>query len=212
MEDGGSETGSEEQGSVSRGSTSESERASSAEDDQSSPLSPLSPVKLDEPIENRLVPDVDVRHGYRSVLSPVHESPELNRSSTSPEFVSQLENDLDTTLSQIDSEANDIRVNLEALESIERKVAQASGLYPASGSLVTRPTTSAAEPPSSRSEVDDKPVFADTGGNVIWKSSIVVHRNRSDSGLSSIEGKYLRCSLTKNVCAVVIFVYFVPSY
>lgn len=133
------------------------------------------------------MPDVDARPGYRSVLSPVHESPELARRSTSPESVFQLETDLNAALSQLDSETNDIRVDLEALESMEREVAQAASvLSPTSEGLARRPTS---ELPSAESEVDNRRATPGGSGSVVWTSSSAVHPSRSDSGVSSTEGK-----------------------
>ena len=62
------------------------------------------------------------RHTYFSPLSPVQESPEFSHRSTSAESISHLESDLNTALSQLDSETSDLRVDEEALALFESQM------------------------------------------------------------------------------------------
>lgn len=61
-------------------------------------------------------------HTYPTQLSPVQESPEYSRRSTSVESISHLESDLNTALSWLDTETSDLRVEEDVLASFETQM------------------------------------------------------------------------------------------
>lgn len=61
-------------------------------------------------------------HAYPTQLSPVQESPEYSRRSTSVESISHLESDLNTALSRLDTETSDLRVDEDVLASFESQM------------------------------------------------------------------------------------------
>ena len=123
-------------------------------------------------------------------LSPVQESPEYR--SVSSESVFQLEHDLDTALSRLDTETSDIKVDQKAVEQMEAGMqAGMRDVHQERVEPVPLGPPAAASPVVGGSGQSDSVFTPTEAASTVWKSG---HRPRSgDSGMfssASAEGEF----------------------